>query len=128
MQPRFSLARGAKEGATLGLDDAADHAVNTAGACLCGAVVDAVHVLVATGIVECIAVRAIAESAAFVRNGFVEHGANRIGDPLPLRPRQAITTSARIHTGHKQYLGSVEIANARDRFLVQQSNLDRTLA
>ena len=45
-------------------------------------------------------------------------------DLQPLVPGQSITSTRRVHTRHEEDLGRIQIADPRDKALVQQSHLD----
>jgi hypothetical protein len=87
-----------------------------------------VKVLAAAFAVERVSIGSITEGAPFVHDRLFQHAARRTLDPFPLRSTQEIAAGTWVDSGEEQNLGRVEVANSGHGRLVQQGDLDRSLA
>jgi len=115
----------AAAGSLEGLLELADRRL-AAAARLAGALVD---VELLAKIARCaVRVHVVAERRPALADRVAQHVANRLDDPLPLGAADAPRGPAWPHAGTEQRLACIDVADAYDRVLIHEEQLDRDLA
>ena len=83
-------------------------------------------VLIATCLVQCIAIRAVGQRRAFVLDRVVQHIQGRLMNAAPLSYRELIATHHRMDVGDIQYLGGILVSDPGNRLLIEQRHLHCT--